>query len=472
MMVRINPAHWLLVVHPEKLPMPYHNANPGYPAAMSVLAALTGMNVVRAGFVISILSNMLLALAVFALILHYTVRWQPAALAAVAMAAFPAMWTDSSRVDPDASCTALSLAAIAVAVRRRDGVGAALTGAVLGAAWQMRSSAILVFLPLIWWQFRTRPRKEAVQSMLLFFAGFLLAISPWLIHNQRVWGSAFRSDNQISLLQMYLAVPLGNDVDRFWRSLDTPPGLVEVLRREPVQFLTFYVKNLPYLAYILLAELADWNKLLAACYVFLTVVAAWTFRRRLKSPEFQCGALLMFLTLAILGVRSHAFELRYLGPALVLWVLFIFAALEKQFSGVRTQGWTRPALALAGVTVLSGIMIVRQDFFELRFRTSANPDLVTKREAYRHVAEELPPDARVLVSHPYFYTLFTGRSSLSPPYAPKPEVIAFMSKYSARYMALPTEKVDYYYPDARRLLAPEIRELKTIGPLTVFEVQP
>src|ERR1035438_3035378 len=112
----VNPAHWLLLLNPEKLPMPYHNANPGYPAAMAVLATLTGMNVVRAGFVISALSNALLALAVFALALHFTVRWQPAALAAAVTAAFPAMWMDSLHSVPDALCTALSMAAIAIAV--------------------------------------------------------------------------------------------------------------------------------------------------------------------------------------------------------------------------------------------------------------------------------------------------------------------------------------------------------------------
>jgi hypothetical protein len=182
--------------------------------------------------------------------------------------------------------------------------------------------------------------------------------------------------------------------------------------------------------------------------------------------------LLVLLTLAVLGVRAHGFELRYLGPALVLWVLFIFAALWRQLSRVGVQGWTGPTLALAGVTVLSALMIAWQDFSELRFRTGANPDLVAIRDAYRQVAEELPADARVLVRFPYFYTLYTGRTSLSPPYAAKPQVLAFMSKYSARYMALPTEKLDYYYPDAQRLLAPEIREVKTIGPLTLLEVQP
>ena len=467
----VNPAHWLLLLNPEKLPMPYHNANPGYPASMSVLGALPGMDVVRAGFAISALSNALLALAVFALVRHYA-RWQAAALVAVAVATSPAMWRDSLNLVPDALCTALSVAAIALAVRRRGWAGAALAGIVLGLAWEMRSSASLALLPLAWWLFRTRPRKEAAQSILLFLAGFLVAISPWLIHTQRVWGSPFRSDAGIYLLQSYLARPLGGNVDFFWRSLDTPPGLGEILRREPVQFVAAYVKGLPYFAYILLAEIAGWNKLLAACYVFLTGFAGWTFRRRLGSPELQAGGLLALLTLAVLAVRAHGFELRYLGPALVLWVIFMVAALWQRLSSARAREWTRPALALAGVGVLSALLIAWQDLSGFRLRAGRSPELAAMRDDYRQVAAQLPPDARVLVSFPYLYTLYTGRTSLSPPYAPKPKVIAFLSKYSARYMALPTEQLNYYYPDAVRQLAPEIRELKTVGPLTLFEVQP
>jgi len=468
----VNPAHWLLILNPPKLPMPYHNANPGYPASIAALATLTGMDVVRAGFVISALSSALLWLSVFALVLHYAGRWQPAALAAAAAAIVPAMWTDSLFLDPDAFCTALSVAAIAIAITRRGLVGAVLAGLVLGAAWEVRSSAVLVLLPLIWWLFRTNPRKKVLPSILLLLAGFVLAMSPWLIHTQRAWGSPFRSDAGIYLLQHYSALPFGGDVDRFWRSLDMPPGLIQVLRHEPVRFTIFYVKGLPYFAYILLAELAGWNKLLAACYVLLTGFAGWTLRHSLGRPEFQSGALLVLLTLAVLAVRARGFELRYLGPAIVVWILFIFAAVRQRLAGIGVEGWTRSTAALGGVIVLSSLMMAWQDFSQLRVTTSISPDLVTLRDAYRGVAEELPPNARVLVSLPYFYTYYTGRTSLSPPYADKTKVLAFMSKYSARYMTLPTARLDYYYPDTQRQFAPEIREMKTIGPLTLFEVQP
>jgi hypothetical protein len=467
----VNPAHWLLLLNPKNLPMPYHNANPGYPGAMSVVAALTRMSVVRAGFAISALSNSLLSFAVFALVLYYTARWQPAALAALVTATFPAVWTDSLSLVPDALCTALCVAAIAIAVKHRGWAGAVFAGAVLGAAWEVRSSATLVLLPLAFWMFRTRPRRQTVQSTLLFCVGFVVVISPWLIHTQRVWGSPFRSDAGIYLMQNYLARPFGGDVDRFWRSLDTPLGMGEVLRREPVEFATFYVKRLPYFGYILLAALSGWNKSLAACYVLLTVAAGWTLRRRLGGPELQAGAMLILLTLAVLAMRADTFELRYLGPALVLWILFIVAALYQRLSEVRVR---RSTLALAGIGAVSALMIAWQDLSSFRVLAGISPDLVARRDAYLEVAEQLPPDARVIVSLPYFYTLYTGRTSLSPPYAPEPKVLAFMSKYSVRYVALPTAKLNYYYiyPDVRREFAPELHELKTIGPLTLFEVQP
>jgi hypothetical protein len=462
----VNPAHWLLELKPEKLPMPYHNANPGYPAAMAVLASLTGRDVIRAGFALSALSNALLALAVFVLVFDYARRWQLAACASAAVAFFPASWIDSLSLLPDAVCTALTVSAVAIVVTRRNAAGALLTGLVLGAAWEARSSASLALVPIGWWLFRTRPRSERAASILLFLAGFVLMMSPWLIHTQRVWGSPFRSDAEIYLLECYLARPFGGDLDRLWRSLDIPRGLGAILLHEPFQFIAFYLKGLPRFAYFVLAFLAGFNKVLAACYVFLTAAAGWVLRSRLRSPEFQAGALLSLLTLAATAVRADGVELRYLGVVVVLWVLFIVAALDA------LTDWRGLRRAMAFAAVLALILIPREDFSEFRLRTAVDPQLAAKRDAYRQIAAQLPPDARVLVWEPYFYTLYTGRTAISPPYADKPQVMAFVAKYSARYMALPTKRLDYYYADIRRQFAPQLRELNSVGPYTLFEVQP
>lgn len=79
----VNPAHWLLVLNPPMIPMPYHNANPGYPLLMATLAGMLHLDVVRCGFLISAISNTLLAFAVFEIVLHFAGSWRFAVLGSV-----------------------------------------------------------------------------------------------------------------------------------------------------------------------------------------------------------------------------------------------------------------------------------------------------------------------------------------------------------------------------------------------------
>ena len=94
------------------------------------------------------------------------------------------------------------------------------------------------------------------------------------------------------------------------------------------------------------------------------------------------------------------------------------------------------------------------------------------RRDTRALASEVVHDSRVLIPNPYFYTWFTGKTALSPPYASKGKVLEFMDRYRATYLALPTTNMDYYYPRATQQLAPELRQLRQVGALTVFEVAP
>jgi hypothetical protein len=103
---------------------------------MAGLAKILSVDVVTCGFLISALSNALLALAVFATVLHFARSWRFAALSALAVAMFPANWIDSLSLLPDALCTSVSFAAIAVVVRGRSvAAPRGMAGALLGAAW-------------------------------------------------------------------------------------------------------------------------------------------------------------------------------------------------------------------------------------------------------------------------------------------------------------------------------------------------
>jgi hypothetical protein len=90
------------------------------------------------------------------------------------------------------------------------------------------------------------------------------------------------------------------------------------------------------------------------------------------------------------------------------------------------------------------------------------------REEDRQLQREIAGEHPVVIPKPYFYTWFTGRSALAPPYSDKDRLLKFMDYYSARYLALPAAQLDYYYPD-RTGFAPELRLLRSVGSLSVFE---
>ena len=340
------------------IPVPYHNANPGYPLLMATLAGMLHLDVVRCGFLISAISNALLAFAVFEIVLHFAGSWRFAVLGSVVVASFPSNWIDSLSLVPDALSTSLAVAAIAVLICGRGSFATVVTGVLLGAAWLTRSSVILTIPPILWWIVRTRPRAAALKTAGYLLAVFAVVISPWFIHTYRVWGTPFRSDAGIYLMQNYYAQMLPAGVEQFWRSLDTPPPLAAVLKTHPIQFVAFYVRNLPFLFYFMLAYVSGWNKIMALLYLLLTAVGFLRWRAYCRTPEFEAGALLLILTLGILSMRAQSFEQRYLGPALVLWVLWMLLPLRDHLGSFRLP---RQA-ALAVVAILCGGLVVVPDF--------------------------------------------------------------------------------------------------------------
>src|SRR5262249_47510198 len=98
----VNDAHWLVFLHPDALPMPYHTANPLYPTVVAAVAWLTGRGTVWAGFAVAAVSSSLLFAGLYVIAGRYTARpWQRVALAA-AGTFFPAVFEDSLHLLPDA----------------------------------------------------------------------------------------------------------------------------------------------------------------------------------------------------------------------------------------------------------------------------------------------------------------------------------------------------------------------------------
>lgn len=464
-----NPAHWLLFLNPPSLPMPFHNANPGYPALMAALSAAVGVDVAYAGLLISALSSVLLGVAVFSLVQRLSGNDRFAALCGVAVIFFPPLWRTSFGVLPDALSTALCFSAMAVAVRAKTARGWAAVGVLFGLAWLGRSSSTLIVPGLLWWMFRTRPWRQFAAATLVFALAAVLVASPWLVHTYQTWGSALRSDAGYYLLQDYLARSFGDDLSRFWRSLTPPPSLSQILASDAKGLVLHTIGGIPAMAFLVAAGLAEWNRLAAILLFALLALATVYSFRRWRSPELQAGVLMVAATVGSLLIRARSFEMRYFSIAAVLLVLWMLLPLREFFSAKGETPSRNLRLAIAAGCVLYAVaFLAAQDYRILHDETRVSPKVSAYRAIAREVASEFRNEPAIITDLPYFYTHYTKLPSISPPHAGKPELLDFMSRYSARLLLLPTAELNYYYPGFAASLAPEIQPVRQIGEYTLL----
>lgn len=464
-----NPAHWLLFLNPPSLPMPFHNANPGYPALMAALSAALGVDVTYAGLLISALSSVLLGVAVFALVQRLSSDDRFAALCSVAVVFFPPLWRTSFGVLPDAMSTALCFGAIAVAVRVKTARGWAAVGLLFGLAWLGRSSSTLIVPGLLWWMLRTRTWRQFTTATLAFALGAVLVASPWLVHTYQTWGSPLRSDAGYYLLQDYLARSFDGDLSKFWRSLTPPPSLSQILASDAKGFALYTISGAPAMAFLLSAGLSEWNRLAGMLLFGLLALATVYSFRRWRSPELQAGVLMIAATVASLLIRGRSFEMRYFSIATVLLVLWMLLPLREYFSANGETPRRKLRLAIAAGCVLYAVaFLAAQDYRVFHEETRVSPKTAAYKDIAQQVANEFRNEPAIITELPYFYTHYTKRSAISPPNVGKPELLNFMSRYSARLLLLPTEELNYYYPGSAAALAPEIQPVKQIGAYTLL----
>jgi 4-amino-4-deoxy-L-arabinose transferase-like glycosyltransferase len=461
----VNLALWLVFLQPEKLPMPYHNANPGYPLLVSGVAELLNCDTIRAGLLVSALSNVLLLAGVFFLVNNYSRDWRMPVAASVIVALFPSNFADSLAVLPDGLCTALGVWSLVFATQKKQSWWSPrLAGVLLGAAWLTRSSAALIWLALFWWAFRKFPLGQSVRFIGLAFAAFLIVISPWLLHTYRVWGSPLRSDANLMILQDYYARSFGGDINAYWRSLSPPPSAGTILKTQLPEFTRFYLHQILRLPYSIVARLTDWRKIYLLPLAGLMIAGLVAARRFWRTFEFQAGLVLVVATLAVLNVRANTFELRYLGPALIVALLLPMVTLNDIFAPA-SKPYER-AIAFMAILCFAGMSLM--DVALYRDMTKSSEENIRVRQEVLDVAQYFP--GTIIIANPYYFSYYTGRTALSPPVADKNDLLRYMDKYSVRYMALPTANLSYYYPVDS--LEPAIQPVRQVGSLTIFERKP
>jgi hypothetical protein len=115
------------------------------------------------------------------------------------------------------------------------------------------------------------------------------------------------------------------------------------------------------------------------------------------------------------------------------------------------------------------VFLLAQDRRIFRELTEVSSVLSAYRAVAQEVARAFPDERAIITEQPYLYTYYTKRPALSPPNVEKPELLQFMSKYSARLLLLPTAALEYFYPGFRETLSPEIRVVRQIGTYTLLE---
>jgi hypothetical protein len=488
----VNPASWLVFLNPPDLPMPFHNANPGYVTLIAVFSKLFGADLFWSGFLISALSNVLLAAAVYLLVMPLSGSRVFAALCAGFTALFPANMTDSLNYLPDALTTALTILCFAFLVRQKY----VWAGCFFGLAWLCRSTAvlcipgILVYIvyrlnrtPAPWnmaiaqvgWAVHCGPQRavdgassryanllrfglgqsRATMRALLGFglASFVVA-SPWLAYTARVWGSPLRSDGTFYLLQNYYAEKsTQGDVARYWRTLTPPPSLTEVLRTDAPGLVRHTIKGIPVLFRNTLFQWAGGSKPKALLLLLLLGLGAVWSRKLLLTPEGLAAAVICLATFGVLCVRADSIEVRYLGPCTVLLFLWPLASLRHwSFQSLTRPGWAQGTTAVAAAAVLL-VAWPLQDWKAVQQQRGINPATARTRTLALEVNESYAKGARVVARGPYFYTLFTGASALNVPYAPKRELLDYMRHYRAPFLLLDKQSTEISCGQ----LAPELR---------------
>lgn len=486
----VNDAHWLVFLHPEHLPVPYHNANPLYPTAVAGLAALTGRDVAWAGFAVSVLAGSLLAAALYIAAGRYvTATWQRALLAAAGLF-FPSVFEDTLHILPDALCAAMLgcfLAALVWGGWKND----VAAGAFFGLAWLARSTAaaavpaVLVFLLL-----QESPRGAARRGARLAAAA-LVVVLPWLIHTTVVWGSPLRSDASYYLWQHYHAIRHNDgNVVVYWHSPDTPPSMAEVLRNEPGELTEFYWSKLKHMPKAIgvgwfsggqevgAAESLD-NVQAAALLgaLFLAAaglaVAKWK-RERLLTPPRVAGAVYVATVILALAPRGETLEIRYFTPPSILVALFVMSgtlsAVDLVLRGRILARLVGCVLVLAAAVFWLDYVRPR-DVYVAKALYTRNDWTAWQLDIARKVDAEYLHGQPVVVGHfPYYYTFATGAPSLAMPAADEAYLMRYMERYGVRHVFLLDSEMGWRWDWVQGRMSPRFRVVGRVEGGTVYEL--
>jgi hypothetical protein len=458
----VNEAHWVVFLWPSGLPMPYHNGNPLFPVLAGGLARLTGGSVLHSGFVVSALSSALLLIALTSIVARFVHSVGKAFLIACAAALFPSVVSDSLAFGTDGLATALFFAFVAALLRLPSRGMAIAAGACLGLAWLARPQVVLA-LPAVFIYVWIRWNRSGALRLAGALVVAAAVASPWLWHTFRVWGNPFRSDSAYYLLQDYYVVhdpqKWGTRYDRVIHGLNTPPGVLGVVKEDPIGLSTYLVRALPKVGKQLMFYWAMANPLAGLLLGGAVLFFLWRTIRPI-SAEAVALAVLALTLVSVLSLRSQTFDLRYFSALTVPFVLCAAAGSSMAWDAARRRGrLARLSVGACGV-LLWAVIVPSATTRNVAEMYHTNDLQIGYLQLAHQVQRAYTGGSPVVVGKwPYFYSLETSAPGLSIPWdhdrvKSDRGLFEYMNKYGARFILLTDDELKYWRPEWLQTSAP------------------
>lgn len=464
----VNDAHWLVFLHPDALPVPYHNAAPLFSFLIATVAS-TGLGPTTAGYLVNAVAGVCLVPAVAWLLRALDLRWSHGLALGLAAALYRPV-SDQSWVYGTNGLTILFAILCLGAVAHRGKRWGAMAGVFFGLAWLSRGDVILI-LPAIAFYLAARDGiRPSMKAMAGFGAAAAVTASPWLIHSWRVWGSPLRSDSSYYLVQDFLAIrQQGITVWEYWHSPQVPDGLLHVVSSDPIGFALHTLQGIPT---VIINTLGDWafgNLFVAAVLAVLALagtLSLWRHRRL----ELAALAILAVSHVGLWAVRHFTYETRYLSILAVFFVVVCGIGLIALLRRAERAGV--PRWAAMGVEIgLLLLIVVAPSLLSTTSLLSPNNEILAYREFYQSVDRISGDESPVVVGDkPYYFTQQLQRGSLSIPYSDDGFLLEYMEKFGARYIALTDAELDFWHPEWRdpNALPPFLEPVQGVGDNHLF----
>ena len=428
---------WLVFLQPASLPMPYHNANPLFPMLIAGLMA-SGLDAVRAGFLISALSSTALVLALVFLLKRHVKNLYAAFAIAFVVALFPQIWAVSWDALTDGLWLAFLIAFVAALERSGRLRMTVLAGIFLGLAWLTRSAATAIMPGLIAWLWLAHGWKRGALHLAVLGLAAAAVSSPWLIHVARVWGSPLRSDNSMVLSTWVNAWKHNSTFIRETHRPVPPPPYTKVLLENPADFLAHYLAGFRPSIRELIRSTSDSDYLAAVALGMLAMLITLYDPGALRTPEFLATVVYGAIFLGFEALTGGGAEGRYLVLLQALFAAWLFTSVYKVWLEFRAgrRDWLRLGIVTLG-TLYVAILLPRHDYEVARSRRAVDHQNAEYMRMAERVNLDITHNAPVIVGdHAYYYTVSTGAQALSIPESSDDYLLSYMKKYGANYIFL------------------------------------